>query len=155
MARLRRYWSVISPMHYLGRNFVSRWVILLFDMILVSLSLFLAYFLQSKATLYDFRLESYLHSLMTVLSFLLVGHYVFKPHTGIIRHTSLYDVRRVFLARTLSFVMNIFFIFFVADTVGLSRFATPWVVSVLNYIISIYILYKYFNFNKQKKMRYI
>ena len=160
MAKLWRYWSVISPMHYLGRNFVSRWVILLFDMILVSLSLFFAYFLQSKTTLFDFRFAQYFNSLFSVLAFMLVGHYVFKPHTGIIRHTSLYDVRRVFLARSLSFVMNIIFILFIAEPIGFSRFATPWLVAVLTYIISIYILVQFrlivkyiFNLGKKSKSK--
>ena len=160
MGKLKRYWSVISPMHYLGRNFVSRWVILLFDMILVSLSLFLAYFLQSKTSFLDFQFTPYFNSLLSVLAFMLIGHYVFKPHTGIIRHTSLYDVRRVFLARSLSFGMNIIFILFISEKIGLSRFATPWLVSVLNYIISIYILVQFrlivkyiFNLGKKSKSK--
>lgn len=160
MRKLKRYWLVLSPMHYLGRNFVSRWVILFFDMILVSLSLFLAYFLASKTSLLEFSIVPFFNSLFIVLAFMLIGHYVFKPHTGIIRHTSLYDVRRVFLARSLSFIINIFFIFYLAKPLGLSNYAIPWLVSVLNYVISIYILVQFrlivkyiFNLGKKSKSK--
>lgn len=160
MGKIKRFWREVSPMHYLGRNFVSRWVILFFDMILVSLSLFLAYFLQSKVSVFAFSFNPFFNSLLSVLAFMLIGHYVFKPHTGIIRHTSLYDVRRVFLARSLSFVLNLFFILILAKPIGLAQYASPWLVAVLTYIISIYILVQFrlivkyiFNLGKKSKSK--
>jgi FlaA1/EpsC-like NDP-sugar epimerase len=160
MGKIKRFWREVSPMHYLGRNFVSRWVILFFDMILVSLSLFLAYFLQSKVSVFEFSFNPFFNSLLSVLAFMLIGHYVFKPHTGIIRHTSLYDVRRVFLARSLSFVLNLLFISVFAEPIGLVQYASPWLVSVLTYIISIYILVQFrlivkyiFNLGKKSKSK--
>lgn len=151
---------LLSPIQYLGRNFVSRWVILFFDMILVSGSLLLAFFLQTKTSLFEFNFIPFFRSLMSVLTFMLIGHYIFKPHTGIIRHTSLYDIRRVFLARTLSFLLNISFILFFSEPLGLSHYASPWLVSVLNYILSIYILVQFrlivkyiFNLGKKSKSK--
>ena len=139
---------------------MSRWVILLFDMILVSISLFFAFFLQSNLTILEFSFFPYVNSLLSVLVFMVIGHYVFKPHTGIIRHTSLYDIRRVFLARTLSFFINLIFILLIATPLGLKSYATPWLVAVLTYIISIYILVQFrlivkyiFNLGKKSKSK--
>jgi len=82
-----------------AHRFVSRWAILAKDIILLTASLILAYFLRFNFSLSEDQVDSmWLHvfetGILAVVAFL-----IYKPYEGIIRHTSIEDVLR--LARSL------------------------------------------------------
>lgn len=152
--------SKYSPNKYLGRNFVSKWVILSIDLLLIAGSLIISYTIIQHQHLDSFSLKEYYKGLLSVVAFALVGHYMFKPHRGIIRHTSLHDIKRVFFARTFSFLLNLLFILVIAEKISANDFALPFTIACINYFISLYLLVQFrlavkyiFNLGKRSKER--
>jgi hypothetical protein len=103
---------MFSPVKLLGHRFVSTWVVLAIDLLLISFSLVLSFLLLTNIQLYEVSFIAYYKGLFSVLFFSLIGHFVFKPHLGLIRHTTLHDIKRVFFARILSFGLSILFILY-------------------------------------------
>lgn len=148
----------ITPGRLLRGKFVSKWVVLLIDFSLIAFSLLIAYTLQSKPVLYDLGFIDYYKGLISVILFALVGHLIFKPHEGIIRHTGIYDIKVLFFARSLSLVLNLLFISLLAPYFHLNRFAVPINVGIINYFLSLYLLIQFrlgirFIFNQGKRAR--
>jgi FlaA1/EpsC-like NDP-sugar epimerase len=146
----------LHPVHYLGHNFVSRWVILAIDFILITASLLIALTLQGKTSLGVLSVIDFYKALIPVILFSLIGHYIFKPHRGVIRHTSLHDIKRVLYARTFAFACNLLFIFLISNKLGISSFALPFSVAAVNYVISLYLMIQFrlaikYTFNLGKK----
>jgi FlaA1/EpsC-like NDP-sugar epimerase len=145
-----------SILEYFGHRFVSKWVVLLIDLLTISLSLIIAYTILSNRQLNQFSLLEYYKGLVFILAFSIVGHYIFKPHQGVIRHTSMHDIKRVFYARTLSFLLNLAFIFFVSRPFQLDDFTIPIQTVFVHYVLSIYLLIQFrmgvkYIFNMGKK----
>jgi FlaA1/EpsC-like NDP-sugar epimerase len=143
---------------YFDHNFVSKWIILIIDMILIAFSLIVSFALMNNSALHEISLIDYYKGLIGTLFFSIMGHFVFKPHRGIIRHTSLVDIKRVFFARTLAFVLNLCFIFFLSHWFNLNDYRLPFSVAALNYVISFYFLVQFrlaikYTFNLGKKSK--
>ena len=133
----------LSLLEYFGHRFVSKWVVLLIDLLTISLSLIIAYTLLSNRILNQLSVLEYYKGLIFVLGFSLVGHYVFKPHQGVIRHTSIHDIKRVFYARTLAFILHFAFIFLAVKPLHLGEYAIPLQMSNM---ISIFFFHSNFPF---------
>jgi FlaA1/EpsC-like NDP-sugar epimerase len=147
-----------SPIKFLGHRFVSTWIVLSIDLLLISFSLILSFLLLTNTQLYEISFIEYYKGVVSVLCFSLIGHFVFKPHLGLIRHTTLHDIKRVFFARSLSFGLNIIFITSVANIFELDTYAIPLRVAAINYVLSLYLLIQFrlgikyiFNLGKQLK----
>lgn len=132
-----------SLVEYFGHRFVSKWVVLLIDLLTISLSLIIAYALLSNRVLNQLSVLEYYKGLVFILAFSLVGHYVFKPHQGVIRHTSIHDIKRVFYARTLAFVLNLGFIFILVEPMKLQEYTIPLQTAFVHYVLSIYLLIQF------------
>jgi FlaA1/EpsC-like NDP-sugar epimerase len=148
----------LQPMHYLGHNLVSSWVILAIDFSLVAVSLFISHSLfgAHSQNLYGFTAVEFYKTLIPIILVSVVGHYIFKPHRGVIRHTSLHDIKLVFFARSASFALNILFIFVLSGYLNLDSYALPFSVAFVNYLISLYLLIQFrlaikYTFNLGKK----
>ena len=128
--------------HFFLKNlqkYASRWLILIIDVFLVSISFILAYFVRFNAS-FDFEAQKLTYQIplviiLSLLSFLIVGSY-----KGVIRHTGTRDVFNVFLAATLfttlTFLVlatNIIFNFF-------SKFTIPISIIIIHYLINIFAL---------------
>lgn len=125
---------------YFKRRFVSKWIVLFLDMLIISTSLFIIYLFQDKRFLHDFSLFQYFRGLVSVLIFALIGHLVFKPHQGVIRYTSIHDIKRVLFSRTLSVVLNQIFILLFAKMFNLGQYALSPNTALANYILSCFLL---------------
>lgn len=146
--------------HYFGHNFVSKWIILFIDLMLIAFSLILSFTLLSNETLHKISVIDYYKGLISVIIFSILGHYIFKPHRGIIRHTSLHDVKRVLYARSFSFGCNIVFILLLSDKLNLKDYALPFSVAAINYFLSLYLLIQFrlaikytFNLGRKTKVK--
>lgn len=147
--------SSMSPSRMLGGKFVSKWIVLVIDLMLISFTLLIAFTIP-KFQLSEISFSVYYRSLITVSFFALIGHLIYKPHQGIIRHTTIYDIKVLFYARSLSFVLNLVFILLLAKPLGLMAYAAPLSVSVINYFLSLYLLAQFrlgirFIFNQGKR----
>lgn len=132
-----------SLVGYFGHRFVSKWIVLCIDLLIISLSLIISYTLLSNSLLNKLSVLEYYKSLVLVLSFALVGHYFFKPHQGVIRHTSIHDIKRVFYARTISFSLNLVFIYFLSKPLQLKDYTLPLEIAFIHYVLSIYLLIQF------------
>ncbi len=95
-ARLRNF--LLKNTH----NFVSPWVVLTIDLLLVMLAFVVAYQLRFNFTLSTAKVHAMFHQMAVYAGFCLVFFLLFKNHRGIIRHTSMHDIWHVFAATTLS-----------------------------------------------------
>lgn len=150
--------QMLSPKRLLRGRFVSKWVVLIIDLMMISFSLSVAFTLQSKLDLYHLSILTFYKGLITVLVFSIIGHLIFKPHEGIIRHTGIYDIKVLFYARSVSFILNLLFIFLLSDKTHLGSYAIPFKVATINYFLSLYLLIQFrlgirFIFNQGKKAK--
>lgn len=148
----------LTPRRLLRGKFVSKWIVLLIDLCLIATSLLIAYTLQTKLAVYALSFIDYYKALIGVLIFSLIGHLIFRPHEGIIRHTGIYDIKVLFFARSLSLVLNLTFIGFVAPRLHWDAYAVPFNVAAIHYFLSLYLLIQFrlgirFIFNQGKRAR--
>ena len=88
-----------------GMDYVPRWVILTIDMSIVSLSgLFTFFLLESSGAHYINGSSFFLASLIYLTTHLLFFR-VFEIYSGIVRHSSMIDVMKIFLAQFFSFLV--------------------------------------------------
>ena len=128
--------------HFFLKNlqkYASRWLVLVVDIFLVSISFVLAYFVRFNAS-FDFESQNLISQLpiiitLSLLSFLLIGSY-----KGVIRHTGTRDVFNVFLAVTLFTTLTAFIV--VANLVfGLfPNFTIPISIIIIHFLLNIFSL---------------
>jgi FlaA1/EpsC-like NDP-sugar epimerase len=88
-----------------GMDYVPRWVILTIDMSIVSLSgVFTFFLLESSGAHYINGSSFFLASLIYLTTHLLFFR-VFEIYSGIVRHSSMIDVMKIFLAQFFSFLV--------------------------------------------------
>ncbi|XOV91192.1 MAG: polysaccharide biosynthesis protein [Bacteroidota bacterium] len=88
--------------HYANR-LVSRWVILLIDLMLVIISFVMAYAIRfnfDTGAMSDFNMGN---QLLFISCFYLTTFLIFRPYSGIIRHTSMRDVENILYATGAAF----------------------------------------------------
>lgn len=88
-----------------SNRFLSRWVVLVFDLVIVLIAFVLACFIRfnfeyEQLNPYEIQLQS-----LAVAFIYLSSFFVTKSYTGIIRHTSLNDAFRILQASLLSFAI--------------------------------------------------
>ncbi len=125
---------------YFKRRFVSKWVVLILDMMIISFSLFIVYLFQGKRFLHEFDLINYFRGLVSVICFALVGHSLFKPHQGVIRYTSVHDIKRVLFSRTTALLLNQLYIYSFSLAFSFTFFAITPLAAFANYILSCFLL---------------
>ena len=128
--------------HFFLKNlqrYASRWLVLIIDVFLVSISFILAYFVRFNAS-FDFDAQNLISQIpliitLSLLSFLLIGSY-----KGVIRHTGTRDVFNVFLAVTLFSTLTIFIV--VANIVFgfFPDFTIPISIIIIHYLLNIFSL---------------
>jgi FlaA1/EpsC-like NDP-sugar epimerase len=82
---------------YLFERTAPRWAVLAIDMILCTLSLYLAYDLRFNFTIPDAEIKLLPKAFATVLSIRLLSFLLSRTYTGIIRYTSYKDSQRIFI----------------------------------------------------------
>lgn len=101
-----------SPSSILGKRFVSKWIVFIIDLMLISLALLISFSLRSNIELYQMSFIAYYKGLISVLLFSSIGHLLFKPHEGIIRHAGVHDIKMIFYSISFSLALNSIFIFY-------------------------------------------
>ena len=86
-------------------RFVSRWVILFLDMLIITTSFLIAYLLRFNFDIEVVMTHSLLSKWMIFSLAFLVAFFLFQPFRGIVRQTSLYDAFLVFYSSTLAVAM--------------------------------------------------
>lgn len=129
---LKRLYSVYSD------RFVPQWLVLLFDLIVIFLTFYIAFAIRLNFELEGLRIsretpQAFIVTFVYGLSFLL-----FRSYSGIIRHTGLNDAYRIFQATASAFLVTML-LAVVSRSIGLKL---PWSTSYAVYLI--HFLFAYF-----------
>jgi len=88
-----------------SHRFVSPWVVLTIDTLIVMVAFVAAYLLRFNFVLSEDNAEVMFQQVFVFAAFCLFFFLLFRTHRNIIRHTSIYDVLRVFLAMTIAVIV--------------------------------------------------
>lgn len=130
----------VKVLNFMQRRFVSKWIILILDLCIISISLFIVFTLTGKEYFTELTLLKYYKGLISVILFATIGHLIFEPHRGVIRYTSLFDIQRLFFSRTFAVVCNMIYVFLVASNPTLIEYTLPKVILLTNYVLSLFLL---------------
>lgn len=118
---------------------VSRWVVLLIDIILVGQSFILAYLIvfnfQLNFQQFGFFAQLILVSVVSLACFLIVGSY-----RGTVRQTGMKDAQNIFYAVSLLFIALVLITLVDRNYNITERFAVPFRVLIVNYLLNIIFL---------------
>lgn len=122
---------------------IPRWIVIIMDVIIIITSLILAYFIRFDFfNDYDQFLKEW-NNVKNALPFIILIQpfvfYLFKIHKGLIRHTSLEDVKRIFFA-TLASTIILYFTGLFRYIIFDSRFLLPTSVLIINFSLSLILL---------------
>lgn len=125
--------------HYANR-LVSRWVILVIDLAFVLISFVMAYALRFNFKLPVISEYAIGEQLLIVSAFYSTGFILFRPYSGIIRHTSFKDVENILWAISTAFGLYIA-IDLVVDRFGVwSDLRTPLSILIIHYLLVAFLM---------------
>lgn len=119
---------------------IPRWVIIVLDLLISLFALGLAYIIR-----FNFYAENFIHSdewdnLMQVLPYVLllkgIIFYFFKIHQGLIRHTSIEDVKRIFNA-SITFSVILFFAGLARNLIFGGHYILPTSIIIVEFFFSL------------------
>ena len=123
--------------NYLTNNaqrYASKWLVLAIDLVIVSISFMLSYFIRFNLT-FDFDVDKLFVQLPVVvialISFLIIGSY-----KGVVRHTGVRDVYNIFNAICLSSILAIFLIIGNRQFPLVNGFTIPLSIIIIHSLIS-------------------
>lgn len=123
---------------YFLKNNSPRWIIVMIDISLTSMSLFLAYLIRFGFTFPDYYRKTFLTALLLVLGIRTLFFMVFKVYASIVRYTSFLDIKRIVLSVFSGSVTLIVLNFFVFEQTGMNLI--PYSILVKEFIITIYFM---------------
>ncbi|HBF88321.1 MAG TPA: polysaccharide biosynthesis protein [Bacteroidales bacterium] len=121
------------------RKHTPGWVIFLIDIIIVFMSIVLAYLLRFNFHIPKYELELLFFVIPSIVLIRAISFVLGKTYAGIVRHTSIEDAERIFIVISAGSGIFIFFnilSFYFID----SQFLIPSSVVVIEYIASIFLL---------------
>lgn len=124
------------------RSNVPQWIILIFDLLICSASLYLAFLLRFNFKITDQELLRLQHSFMLVIPVRLLFFLIFRTHADIVRYTSTSDAVRILISLALGSV-----VFIGANILNFygfhTRFIVPFSIILIDFFISIVFLIGY------------
>ncbi len=124
------------------RTNVPKWIVLIFDILICSGSLYLAYLLRFNFKIGGQEFIRLQHSFMLAIPVRLIFFLIFRTHADIVRYTSTSDAVRILLSLTLGS-----FVFMGANLLNYygfhTRFIVPFSIIVIDLFISIVLLIGY------------
>lgn len=130
----------------LDKQFMPRWIILLTDMSIASVTFLFTYLLRFNLVSVHVDVPLMLLQFMTGFPFFILAALIFKPHRGIIRHSTMQDA--VILAKAhLLYSTGYFLISFFGHKLD-DIFLIPWSVIIVHYFLSVFVMV-FFRFGVQ------
>ena len=123
-----------------SQRFLSSWIVFTFDIITVSGSFVLAYFIRFNFNYrlinpFELQIQLGLISLIYLLSFLLS-----KPYIGIIRHTGLSDAFRILKAISLPLGLLIIANILFTSLGNFDLYVIPYSILIIHFLLSLFLL---------------
>ena len=123
----------------LSEKYVSRWVVLFIDILIVCSSFVLSYFIRFNAS-FDFDFSELLIQLPIVIVLAIISFVLTSSFKGIIRHTGIRDVFNVFLGGTLLAFLSTTIVVFNRYFEVYVGFTIPISIIIIHYFVNIFIL---------------
>jgi FlaA1/EpsC-like NDP-sugar epimerase len=120
-------------------RYASKWVVLGIDLILVSSSFILAYFIRFNAS-FEFETSDLISQVPVVATLALFCFLAIGSYKGIIRHTGIRDVFNVFIGVTLLGFITFFVVFINRYFELATEFTIPISIIIIHYFVNIFIL---------------
>ena len=120
-------------------RYTSRWVVLGIDLVSVSVSFILAYFIRFNAS-FEFKTTDLISQIPVVIALALLCFLVVGSYKGIIRHTGIRDVFNVFIGVTLLSVITFFIVFVNRYFELFTEFTIPISIIIIHYFVNVFVL---------------
>ena len=136
--RLYKFLMKLYRRYY--NRFLPRWYVLIFDILSIYILFFLAYAIRLNFKLAEFPLDVVSVKAAVALLVYFVFMYVFRSYSGIIRHTGLHEIARVFQALGVAF-LSLVFIAALSDLFHRpSPFIPRYAVLLIHFLLSFFML---------------
>ncbi|CAM1366617.1 Polysaccharide biosynthesis protein [Tenacibaculum sediminilitoris] len=120
-------------------KYASRWVVLIIDIILISISFILAYTVRFNASL-NFDVSNLYVQLPFIIAIALVSFLIVGSYKGIVRHTGTRDAFNVFIGVTLLSIITTSIVLLNNLLDFFPSFTIPKSIIIIHYLISVLIL---------------
>lgn len=125
--------------HKFTSRFVSKWLILLVDMGIVAASFTLAALARFNFEFTYVDPQLFKYHLALVIFFRLIGFLIFQSYSGIVRHTSLEDIKNLFNALLFS-SLALFVLSVIGHRMNWSPFKIPYSILLIGFFIAMFSL---------------
>ncbi|MDP3644910.1 MAG: hypothetical protein Q8S54_17215 [Bacteroidota bacterium] len=124
--------------NYLEKRFIPRWMVLMIDISLVTSSFLFTYLLRFELFSGHVDLSKVIMQLLAGFPIYLVAVSIFKPHRGIIRHSTTYDT--VMVLRTQLVLSTGFFLISYYGREFHVNLVIPWSVIIVHFLLSVFLM---------------
>ena len=124
--------------NYLVNNahrYASKWLVLAIDVFLISISFVLSYFIRFNLSL-TFKTENLLTQLPIVAMIAAISFLFTESYKGVVRHTGVRDVYKIFNAVCLSSILTIFFLIVNKQFVMMENFSIPLSIIIIHSLVA-------------------
>ncbi|MFT7298001.1 MAG: FlaA1/EpsC-like NDP-sugar epimerase [Sphingobacteriales bacterium] len=122
-------------------KFLSPWLILIIDLVIVSIAFFLSYVISVNFTMASVGLSKWLSWMMFSIPLFAISFIVYGSFKGIVRHTTFVDLYKVFLGISVpTGILVIQNLLYRAYDWEVSAFVLPNAVTVINYFLALFLL---------------
>ena len=118
-----------------AKRYASKWLVLAIDLLVVSISFMLSYFIRFNLT-FNFDVDKLLVQLPVVVLISLVAFLIVGSYKGVVRHTGVRDVYNLFNAICLSSILAIFLIIANRQFEMVDDFTIPLSIIIIHSLIS-------------------
>ena len=123
--------------HYLtnrAQKYTSKWIVLVIDLMLVSITFVLSYLVRFNLTL-NFDIDKLFLQLPVIMVIGLLAFLVTGSYKGVIRHTGVRDIYNIFNAICLSSIITIFMVILNRGMNFLEDFTVPLSIIIINSLL--------------------
>jgi FlaA1/EpsC-like NDP-sugar epimerase len=126
--------------NFLAKHYVPRWLVLLGDVIIVTISLLFTYLLRFTFNFSEIEFGMFAKQAGIILPAYIFGFWMFKSYCGIIRHTTLYDSKMLFNAMAVG-SGGVLWISLIGRYLELDDvFTIPFSIIMIHFLISTFLL---------------
>ena len=118
-----------------AHRYASKWLVLAIDVFLISISFILAYVIRFNLTL-DFKSEDLFIQLPIVAVIAVISFMSTESYKGVVRHTGVRDVYKIFNAICLSSILTIFLVIMNRQFVVVDNFTIPLGIIIIHSLLA-------------------
>ena len=122
----------------IDKGFLPRWIILMVDAAIASSSFLLTYLLRYNLFSERVDVPMMLLQFMTGLPFFLLAAIIFKPHRGILRHSTMQDA--VIVAKAHLIFSGGYFLLSIFGHIIATELLIPWSIIIVHYFLSVFLM---------------